>query len=107
MEAVLDKYIEVTPPVRGGKPRIVNTRITVDDIVLMHLRLGQSLEVISGKYQLPLAAVYSAIAYYYDHQGEVDQRIAADMAFAEAFQRQNTSPLQEKLSVGEIVKGIS
>lgn len=97
MEAVLDKYIEVTPQVRGGKPRIVNTRMSVDDIVLMHLRLGQSLEEISGRYQLPLAAIYSAMAFYYDHQGEVDQRIADDMAFAEAFQRHNPSLLQKKL----------
>lgn len=97
MEAVLDKYIEATPQARGGKPRIVNTRIAVDDIVLMHLRLGQSLEAISGRYELPLAAVYSAMAFYYDHQGEVDRRIAEDMVFAEAFQRHNPSPLQEKL----------
>lgn len=97
MEAVLDRYIELTPQVRGGKPHIVDTRMTVDDIVLMHLRLGQSLEEIAGKYQLPLAAVYSAMAYYYDHRGEVDRRIAEDMAFAEAFQRNNPSPLQEKL----------
>lgn len=97
METVLDKYIEAKPQVRGGKPHIVNTRMSVDDIVLMHLRLGQSLEEISGKYQLPLAAVYSAMAFYYDHQGEIDQRIAEDAAFAEAFQRQNPSPLHEKL----------
>ncbi|MFN2165388.1 MAG: hypothetical protein ACK2U9_03920, partial [Anaerolineae bacterium] len=63
----------------------------------MHLRLGQSLEEIAGKYQLPLAAVYSAMAYYYDHRSEVDRRIAEDIAFAEAFQRNNPSPLQEKL----------
>jgi uncharacterized protein (DUF433 family) len=97
MEAVLDRYIEASPQIRGGKPHIAATRITVDDIVLMHLRLGQSLEEIAGKYQLPLAAVYSAMAYYYDHRGEVDRRIAEDVAFAEAFQRNNPSPLQEKL----------
>jgi len=97
MEVVLDKYIEVTPQVRGGKPHIIDTRMAVDDIMLMHLRLGQSLEEIAGKYQLPLAAVYSAMAYYYDHRSEVDRRIAEDIAFAEAFQRNNPSPLQEKL----------
>ncbi len=97
METVLDLHIEITPDMRGGKPRIANTRITVADIVLMHLRLGQSLEEIAGKYELPLAAVYAAMAYYYDHQAEIDRSIEADQAFAEAFRKNNPSPLKEKL----------
>lgn len=97
MEAVLDRHIEITPGVRGGRPRIAGTRITVADIVIMHLRLGQSLEEIAGKYELNLADVYAAMAYYYDHHSEVDESIAADEAFAEAFQRSNPSLLQAKL----------
>jgi uncharacterized protein (DUF433 family) len=97
MEVVLDKHIEITPDMRGGKPRIVGTRITVSDVVLMNLRLGQSLEEIAGKYDLPLAAVYAAIAYYHDHRAEVDRTIEEDVAFAEAFRRNNPSLLQEKL----------
>ena len=97
MEAVLDKHIEITPEVRGGEPRIANTRITVADVVLMHLRLGQSLEEIAGTYDLPLAAVYAAVAYYYDHRDAIDNCIEEDLAFAEAFRLNNPSPLQEKL----------
>ncbi len=97
MEAALDRHIEITTEVRGGRPRIVGTRITVADIVIMHLRLGQSLEEIAGKYDLSLAAVYSAMAYYYDHRDEVDRRIEEDQAFVDAFRRANPSPLQEKL----------
>ena len=96
-EMVLNGHIEVMPAVRGGKPRLAGTRITVDDVVLMHLRLGQSLEEIAGKYDLSFAAVYSAMAYYYDHRDEVDQRIEEDQAFVEAFRRENPSPLQAKL----------
>jgi uncharacterized protein (DUF433 family) len=97
MELVLDRYIEVTPEVRGGKSRLAGTRIAVADIVLMHLRLGQSLAEIAGKYDLPLAAIHAAMAYYYDHRAEIDQSIEEDQAFAEAFRRDNPSPLQEKL----------
>ncbi len=97
MELVLDKHIEITPGVRGGKPRIANTRIAVADVVLMHLRLGQSLEEIAGRYDLPLAGVYAAMAYYHDHKDEIDGSIEDDQAFAEAFRRNNPSPLQEKL----------
>lgn len=94
-ELALNGHIEVMPAVRGGKPRLAGTRITVDDVVLMHLRLGQSLEEIAGKYDLSLAAVFSAMAYYYDHRDEVDRRIQEDQAFVEAFRRANPSPLQE------------
>ena len=69
----------------------------MDDIVIMHLRMGQSLEEISGKYDLPPAAVYAALAYYYDHKDTIDQQIADDQAFVEAFRRENPSLLQEKL----------
>jgi uncharacterized protein (DUF433 family) len=97
MTIALDRYIETTPDVRGGRPRIADTRMTVADITLMYLRLGQSLEEIAGKYDLPLAAVYAAIAYYYDHQEEIDRSIAEDHAFAEAFRQNNPSPLRAKL----------
>jgi uncharacterized protein (DUF433 family) len=50
MQIVLDQHIEANPDIRGGKPCIVGTRITVSDVVLMHLRLGQSLEQIAGHY---------------------------------------------------------
>ena len=96
-ELVLDRHIENTPEVRGGKPCIAGTRITVDDIVIMHLRLGQSLPEIAGQYDLLLAAVHAAIAYYYDHKEAIDQRILDDQAFAEAFQKDNPSLLQQKL----------
>lgn len=97
MELALNKHIEATPETRGGKPRIAGTRITIEDIVLMHLRLGQSLIEIAGKYDLPIAGVHAAIAYYYDHREEIDHSIEEDEALIEAFRRDNPSPLQEKL----------
>lgn len=89
MAVVLDGYIEIKSEVRGGQPCIAGTRIRVADIVLMHLRLGQSLEEIAGKYDLSLAAVHAAMAYYYDHQSELDRSIEEDEAYAEAFRRNN------------------
>lgn len=94
----IDQYIEIAPEIRNGKPRIANTRITVADLVLMHLRLGQTLEEIAGKYDLSLASVHAALAYYYDHRDIIDRNIEDDEAFAEAFKRNNPSPLQEKLA---------
>ncbi len=97
MEIILDGHIEKTTGIRGGKPRLANTRITVADIAIMHLRLGQSLEEIAGRYDLPLSGVYAGMTYYYDHRDEIDQTIAQDKAFIEAFRLNNPSPLQRKL----------
>ena len=72
-------------------------RVKIYEVNIMHLRLGQSLEEIAGKYDLDLADVYAAMAYYYDHRSEIDGSIEADEAFAEAFRRNNPSLLQAKL----------
>lgn len=96
-EYLLDHHLETTPGVRGGRPRLSGTRFTVADAVVMHLRLGYSLEEIAGRYDLGLAQLYAAMAYYYDHRAEIDDSIAADRAFAEAFQQSNASLLQARL----------
>lgn len=90
-------HIEFNADTRGGKPRIAGTRITVADIVLMHRRLGRAPEEIAGTYDLPLAAVYSAMAYYYDHKGEIEQSLDEEEALAEAFKQNNPSLLREIL----------
>lgn len=91
------EYIERHPDYRGGRARIRGTRITVDDVVIMHRHLGQSLEEIVGRYDLAPAAVHAAMSYYYDHKDAIDRLIADDDAFFEAFKRANPSRLQEKL----------
>jgi uncharacterized protein (DUF433 family) len=97
METVLDRHIEITPGVRSGRPRLAGRRITVDDIAIMHQRLGQSVEEIVAQYDISFAEVYSALAYYFDHQTEIDKAITDDDAFFEAFKRDNPSALQAKL----------
>ena len=93
----MSDYIESTSGTRNGKPRISGTRITVADVVLMHRRLGRALEEIAGTYDLPVAAVYAAMAYYYDHKDEIDQSLDEEEALAEAFKQNNPSRLRAKL----------
>ena len=97
MPATLDRHIEAHPATRGGRPCIAGTRIAVSDVVLMHLRLGQSLEQIAGHYNLSLAGLHAAMAYYYDHRAEIDQQMEAEDAFIKAFREENPSLLQAKL----------
>jgi uncharacterized protein (DUF433 family) len=93
----LDQYIEVTPGVAGGKPRIAGHRITVQDIAIWHERLGKSPDEIAAEYNLSLAAVYAALAYYFDHRAEIDRTIEEGQAFAEAVRQRTPSKLLRKL----------
>jgi len=93
----LDQHIEITPGIAGGKPRIAGHRITVENIAIWHERLGRSADEIAAEYDLTLADVHAALAYYFDHQAEMDRSIAEGEAFAEALRQQNPSKLQQRL----------
>jgi len=93
----LDQHIEVTPGISGGKPRVAGHRITVQDIAIWHERLGRSADEIAAEYDLTLAAVYAALAYYFDHRAEIDRAIAEGQAFAEALRQRTPSKLLRKL----------
>jgi len=95
--SVLDRHIEITPGTAGGKPRIANHRITVQDIVVWHEWVGLSADEIAAQYDLTLSDVYAALAYYYDHRDEVSESIRADNAFAEELRKSIPSRLSEKL----------
>jgi uncharacterized protein (DUF433 family) len=97
MTLTLDNHLDQTAGVRGGRPCLLGTRITVDDVVIMHRHLGQSLDEIAGVYDLSLAALHAAMTYYFDHQAEVDRQIEADDAYVESRRQSSPSKLQAKL----------
>lgn len=94
----LDKHIVITPDVAGGKPRIAGHRITVQNITIWHGRMGKSVDEISNEYELSLAAIYAALAHYFDHREEIDRTIAEDEAFLQVLREQTDSPLAAKLN---------
>jgi uncharacterized protein (DUF433 family) len=97
----LDAHIDITPGVVGGKPRIAGRRITVQNVVIWHERLGKSADEIATEYDLTLADVYAALAYYFDHRAEIDESIRAGGAFAEALRERTPSKLSRKLAARE------
>ncbi len=99
MKVALDRYIELTPDTRGGKPRIAGRRITVADIAIAYLRLGQSLEEVAAEYDLTLAEVYAAMSFYYDNKVAIDESIQASEVFADSLRPLYPSLLQEKIKV--------
>jgi uncharacterized protein (DUF433 family) len=93
----LDDHIQATPDTAGGRPRIRGRRITVQDIAIWHERLGKGADEIAAEYDLTLADVYAALAYYFDHREEIDARITDDRAFAEALRAHTPSLRDQKL----------
>jgi uncharacterized protein (DUF433 family) len=93
----LDQHIEITPGVTGGKPHITGHRITVQNIVIWHEWLERSADEIAAEYNLTLADVYAALAYYYDHQHEIDKSIKEREAFVETLRQQTPSKVFQKL----------
>jgi len=99
MKVTLDRYIELTPDIRGGKPRIAGRRITVADVAIAYLRLGQSLEEVAVEYDLTLSEVYAAMSFYYDNKVVIDESIQASEVLADSLRPLYPSLLQEKLRV--------
>jgi len=59
-----------------GVPTISGTQTKVEEIVLDHLAYHWDAEEIHYQHpHLTLAEIHSALAYYYDHQVEMDERI--------------------------------
>ena len=87
----LDDHIVHSPDVLDGKPRIAGRGIKVANIVAWHQERGMSVADIADEYDLTMADVYAALAYYYDHQAEMDAQQQADDAFEDTLRRQSTS----------------
>ena len=93
----LDQHIESTPGVAGGKPRIAGHRITVQNIAVWHEWMGRSADEIAAEYDLTLADVYAALAYYHDHQLELDKAIKESETFVEALRQEIPSKVYQRL----------
>ncbi len=73
-------HISVQPQVMSGRPCVAGTRVRVMDIVAAR-RIGvpddELLNYFSSR-TLTCSELHAALAYYYDHQDEIDTAIAED-----------------------------
>ena len=59
-----------------GRPWVDDTNVKVIEVVLDHLAYGWNAETVQENHpHLSLAQVYAALAWYYDHQCELDAEI--------------------------------
>ncbi len=78
-------HIVRKPKVCGGAAHIRGTRIRVIDIVALHQRGLSPAEMLDSYDHLTLAQVHSALAYYYDHEDEIEREFNRAERFAEEF----------------------
>ena len=95
---VLDRHIEITPGISGGEPRISGHRITVRNIAIWHERMGKSADEICAEYDLTLAEVYAALAFYFDHREDIDRAIEEDRDLIIKLRQKTPSLLEVKLN---------
>ena len=91
MSAVLEigLMIVASEDVRGGRPRIAGTGVTVQRVVRWY-RLGLTPEEIADRVgHLNLAQVHAALAYYHANQVVMEAEIAADDAAAEQAEQES------------------
>jgi uncharacterized protein (DUF433 family) len=96
MTAVVESYIKLD---ENRVAWIADTQVKVIEIAVDKLAHGSSPEEIHFQYpHLSMAQIHSALAYYYDHQEELDGEILRRLREVDELAARNAdSPLQKKL----------
>ena len=90
MPIVAQEYIEID---ERGVAKIIGSRAKVRQIV-MDTQNGLTPERIHEEYpHLSLAQIHAALAYYYDHQAEIDADIEAGIKMVEEMRAANPNRL--------------
>ena len=86
-------------------PMLAGTQIKVVEIVLDHLANGLDAHEIQRQYPvLSLGQIHSALAYYYDHQAEMDRDIERRLQRVEQIKsRLGPGPISDKLTARELL----
>ncbi len=85
----IGSLITRTPEIRGGRPRIAGTGVTVRRIVIWY-QLGLTPEEITREIpHLTLAQVHAALAYYHANREEIEADLAAERAKVERLEQEH------------------
>lgn len=85
----IGNLIERRPGVRGGRPVIAGTGVSIQRIAGWY-KLGWTPEEIAENYgHLSLAQVHAALAYYHANREEIDGYLAEEEADARRLERFN------------------
>jgi uncharacterized protein (DUF433 family) len=85
--------IEHDADVLGGEPRLAGTRVGVRHVAARVVDAGESPPHVADQLDIPLAAVYEALSYYYTN---IEEMRAIERDNANAFERARESSLKPK-----------
>lgn len=74
----IGSLISEAPEIRGGRPCIAGTGISVRRIAVWHNMGHAPEEIVTNFGYLSLAQVHAALAYYYANKAEIDADIEAE-----------------------------
>jgi len=75
--------------IRGGRPRVAGTGVTVHRIVGWYKQGLSPEEIVTQVPHLSLAQVYAALTYYHANRDEIEADIAAEDAEAKQLETQH------------------
>lgn len=81
--------IATDPAIRGGQPCIAGTGLRVADIAIANLFHRRSPDEIAADYEISLAQVYAALAYYFEHKDRLDSVIRHQIKTARMVKKQH------------------
>ncbi len=91
------KYIVQDEGYCGGKPRIAGSRMAVQFIAIEYEYQHWSADDMCDAHPgLTLAEVHAALAYYYDHKLEIDEKIREGERFYRRMKAKQDRERQEK-----------
>ena len=80
-----------SPDIRGGRPRVAGSGVTVRRIVGWY-RLGLNAEEIAARIgHITVGQAYAALAYYHANREEIDTDLETEEALMEAIEREQTA----------------
>jgi uncharacterized protein (DUF433 family) len=95
MQAIsLDERIITSP---DEAPHLAGHRIRVKDVMMWYEYLGMSADEIAATYELELADIFAALAYYHANIGTLQKAWQEEENLVEALKKQYPSRLQERL----------
>jgi uncharacterized protein (DUF433 family) len=89
-------HISRDPAIYGGRPCIDGYRISVHDVAALW-KQDHAPDVIATDFGLTRGQVYAALAYYFDHQDEIDRELAEDEADIRRLAKADQSPVAQRV----------
>jgi uncharacterized protein (DUF433 family) len=100
----MSDHIVKTEGVCGGKPRIRDRRVRVQDVAYYSEWCDWTPDQIAAELELTLAQVHAALSYYFDNIDEIRQDVRRGDAIREQLASQTPSKVADKLSQRAVPK---